>query len=263
MKQWSTAGRTEHIYEIDMHCETQGEGEPLVLLHGFTGCSGDWKYVFRTPPPTYRLIMPDLRGHGRSTGAEGGFTFRQCALDVFALLDRLGTGRFKAIGMSGGAQTLLHMATQQPLRVDALVLVSTAHYFPESARALMRQMTIETRSEEEWNLMRQRHTHGDAQIRALWKHGNALQDSYDDVNFTPPYLSKIVARTLIVHGDRDPLYPLVLPMEMHAAIAGSYLWVVPNGGHGPVFGEMADSFVDTALRFLNDQWDQARAAQQR
>ena len=119
MTSWSTGGQTERINGIDMYCGTQGEGEPLVLLHGFTGASGDWKHVFSTPPSGYRLLMPDLRGHGRSTGADTEFTFRQCALDVFALLDRLGTGAFKAIGLSGGAQTLLHMATQQPLRIRA------------------------------------------------------------------------------------------------------------------------------------------------
>ena len=68
---------------------------------------------------------------------------------------------------------------------------------------------------------------------------NALKDSYDDMTFTPPYLSTITARTLIVHGDRDPLYPVNLAFEMYAAIPRSYLWVVPNGGHGPIFGDMA------------------------
>jgi len=67
------------------------------------------------------------------------------------------------------------MATQQPARIDAMVLVSAAYYFPEPARAIMRQ----------------RHVHGDDQIRALWAHGNALKDSVDDMNFTPPYLATI------------------------------------------------------------------------
>jgi hypothetical protein len=40
--------------------------------------------------------------------------------------------------------------------------------------------------------------HGDDQIRALWTQGNDFKDSYDDMNFTPPYLSTITARTLIV-----------------------------------------------------------------
>src|SRR4051812_34507506 len=121
---------------IDMHYEVRGEGEPLLLLHGFTGAGVDWRLIFREPPPGFRLIAPDLRGHGGSTNPSGEFTFRQAALDVIALLDGLGVEHCKAIGVSGGGQTLLHLATQQPARVDAMVLVSTSHFFPEQARAL-------------------------------------------------------------------------------------------------------------------------------
>jgi pimeloyl-ACP methyl ester carboxylesterase len=105
------------------------------------------------------------------------FTHRQSALDMFALLDRLNIERFKAIGMSCGVKTLLHMATQQPSRVEAMALVSAAHYFPEQARAIMGQMTVDNRTDEEWQFMRQQHKHGDEQIRALWTQGNAFKDS--------------------------------------------------------------------------------------
>jgi pimeloyl-ACP methyl ester carboxylesterase len=80
-----------------------------------------------------------LRGHGRSTNPSKEFTFRQLSLDVFSLLDHLGVERCKAIGLSMGAKTLLHLATQQPARVEAMVLLSAAPYFPEQARAIMRQ----------------------------------------------------------------------------------------------------------------------------
>ena len=69
--------------------------------------------------------------------------------------------------------------------------------------------------------------------------------------FTPPLLATITARTLIVHGDRDPLYPVELALEMYRSIPGSALWVVPNGGHGPIFGAFAAPFVATASAFLN------------
>ena len=62
----------------------------------------------------YRLIIPDLRGHGRSTNPSGLFTHRQCAEDLFALLDQLEILRFKAVGISAGGNTLLHMATARP-----------------------------------------------------------------------------------------------------------------------------------------------------
>jgi pimeloyl-ACP methyl ester carboxylesterase len=256
----SDVGRTDPINDIQMYYELRGEGKPLVLLHGGTGIGADWNLVFKDPPEGWRLIAPDLRGHGRSTNPASTFTFRQSALDVFALLDRLGVDRFKAIGMSMGAKTLLHLATQQPRRVEAMTLVSAAHYFPEQTRAVMRQVTPEGHTDEEWEFMRRRHRHGDEQIRALWRMTNAFKDSYDDMNFTPPYLSTITARTLIVHGDRDPLYPVQIAMEMHAAIPNSHLWVIPNGGHGPIFGEHTGSgetttrFAETAVAFLRGDW---------
>src|SRR5690349_18602029 len=117
-----------HVNEIEMYYEIHGEGEPLLLLHGGGGVGANWQLIFDEPPAGYRLIIPDLRGHGHSTRSSLEFSFRQAALDVFALLDQLGVHRFKAIGMSMGAKTLLHMATQQPTRVDAMVLVSAAPY---------------------------------------------------------------------------------------------------------------------------------------
>ena len=120
------------------------------------------------------------------------YWFRQSALDIFALLDALGIDSFKAIGVSGGGQTLLHMATLQPSRVQAMVLVSTAHYyFPDQARAIMRSMTLESHTDQEWAVMRRRHPLGDDQIRALWTQSHNLKDSFTDVNFTPPYYPRL------------------------------------------------------------------------
>lgn len=245
---------TRPINGIDMYFELHGAGEPLVLLHGGTGVGANWRLIFKEAPAGYQLVIPDLRGHGRTTNPSMEFTFRQCAEDVLALVDTLGIERFKAVGMSLGAKTLLHVDTRQPDRVEAMTLVSATPYFPEQARSIMRQMTPENRSDQEWQQMREWHKQGDEQIRALWKMANGFKDSYDDMNFTPPYLSTIKARTLIVHGDRDPLYPVSLAIEMYAAIPRSYLWIIPNGGHGPVFGEMADQFAKTSLAFLNGEW---------
>lgn len=257
----STPGQIAPVNDIEMYYEIRGEGEPLVLLHGGGGVGANWNLVFKDPPKGYRLVVPDMRGHGRTTNPSMEFTFRQSALDVFALLDLLGVERFKAIGMSMGAKTLLHMATGQPSRIEAMVLVSATPYFPEQARIIMRETSADNRSEQEWQQMRQWHKHGDEQIRAIWRQARAFADSYDDMNFTPPYLSTVAARILIVHGDRDPLYPVSVAMEMYSAIPRSFLWVIPNGGHGPIFGEHTGSgettsrFAETALAFLRGEWE--------
>jgi len=250
----SSTVQTISVNGMEMYYEIRGRGEPLVLLHGGGGIGANWELIFKKPPAGFQLIVPDLRGHGRSTNPSTEFTFRQCSLDVFALLDHLGVERFKAIGMSIGAKTLLHMATEQPARAEAMTLVSATPYCPEQARAVMRRVSTADHTEAEWRQMREWHKHGDEQIRALWRLADAFKDSYTDMNFTPPLLSTITARTLIVHGDRDPLYPVNLATEMYAAIPRSYLWVIPNGGHGPIFGDMADGFVKTALQFLRGEW---------
>src|SRR6266852_6386470 len=100
METSSSLGQIERIHEFDMYYETRGEGEPLVLLHGGGGAGVNWQLIFKDSPSGYRLIIPDLRGHGRSTNPSPDLTFRQMALDVFGLLDRLGIDRFKAIGLS-------------------------------------------------------------------------------------------------------------------------------------------------------------------
>src|SRR3954468_293358 len=180
---------------VDLDVDIQGAGEPLVLLHGGGGASQNWSLIFDAPPPGFRTIAPDLRGHRRSTNPAGGFSIRQCALDVLALFDGLDIDRFKAIGVSLGAKTLLHVATMQPARVEAMVIASATPYFPPQARSAMAQLTVESRTPQEWAQMRAWHVHGDAQIEAVWRAMHGLKDSYTDMNFTPPLLSTISART--------------------------------------------------------------------
>jgi pimeloyl-ACP methyl ester carboxylesterase len=239
------------LHGIELAFEVRGEGEPLVLLHGFGGAGGDWAQVFDLDAleARHKLVVPDLRGHGRSTNTWPEFTHRQCAEDVLGLLDELGVSRAKAIGTSLGGNTLLHMATQAPPRVEAMVVVSATTHIPEEARTIMRQSPLE-RTEAEWAAMRRVHRHGDAQIRALWQQMRAFADSTTDLAFTRADLAKITARTLVVYGDRDPLYPVEIAVEMYRAIPNGALMVVPNGGHGPIYGDERAAFVAAATAFL-------------
>jgi len=248
------AGGTLDVNGMQMYFETHGEGEPLLFLHGGLGAGDNWKHIFPAAPAGYRLIAPDQRGHGASTNPARTLTFRQVARDVFALIDHLRVDRVKAIGVSGGGIALLHMATQQPARVDAMVVVSAPPYFPAKARAIQAQFTEAMLPESERAALRRRHTHGEDQIRTLFENARGFATDYEDVAFTPPLLSTITARTLIVFGDRDFLYPVSLAFDLHAAIPNSHLWVVPNGGHGPVFGADGPRFTETAFAFLKGDW---------
>lgn len=247
-------GKVLNVNDIEMYYETSGQGEPLVLLHGFYGSGLAWAKLVPEFAKHYRVIVPDLRGHGRSTNPAKRFTHRQSALDVFALLDALEIRQFKAMGISTGGMTLIHMATQQPSRVEAMVLIGATIYFPEQSRAIMRKATVESLTPEVYERRRQTHRHGDEQIRMLQQQFHDFKDSYDDMNFTGPYLSTITARTLILHGDRDAHFPVEIPLEMYRYIPRSYLWIIPRGGHVPLF-DPAVPFTETALRFLQDRWD--------
>jgi pimeloyl-ACP methyl ester carboxylesterase len=242
---------------IQLHYEIHGDGEPLLWLHGFMGCGSDWRYIFSEPPASYRLIAPDLRGHGASTNLSGNpsgsYSHRQCAQDILALLDHLGIASVKAIGVSGGGIILLHMAIAAPSRVNAMVIVSAPPYFPAQARMFQKQFSEASLSDAELAAMRKRHQQP-GQLQHLFGVARAFADSYDDVNFTPPLLATIDAECLIVFGDRDPLYPVTVATELQTAIPRSYLWVVPNGGHGPVFGPAKSLFAETALAFLGGAW---------
>jgi pimeloyl-ACP methyl ester carboxylesterase len=224
--------------------------QTLLLLHGYTGCGDDWRHVFAEPLPNFRVLTPDLPGHGRAINPRPTFKFADIARDMFAHLDDLGVDRVHAIGMSAGANTLLHMATQQPSRIAAMIHVSGTPRFPDQARLIMRTFTEDSRTPADWAEMRARHHLGDDQIRALWRHAREFADDRDDMNFTAASLAGITARTLIVHGDRDPLYPVELAVELLLSIPNAALWVVPNGGHGPIFGDQAAPFVRTATAFL-------------
>jgi pimeloyl-ACP methyl ester carboxylesterase len=236
---------------IDLFYETAGSGEPLLWLHGFMGGGSDWQYIFPEPPAGFQVIAPDLRGHGRSSKS-ANFSFREAAGDVAELLRHLRLDSVKAIGLSGGGITLLHLATAAPHTIDSMVLVSAPPYFPVQARALQRQASEAMFGATEVELMRGRH--GDAAFQRLLAQSRAFADSYDDVNFTPPYLGMITAETLIVFGDRDPFYPVSLAFELRSAIPKSRLWVVPDAGHAPAFGPHAARFAETALAFLRGEW---------
>ncbi|MGH7439746.1 MAG: alpha/beta fold hydrolase [Polyangiaceae bacterium] len=235
-----------------LHVEERGHGDPLLLLHGMTGTGQDWRHLFDLDSlaDAHRVVAPDARGHGRSTDTGADFTFGRCARDVLAILDALGIPQASAIGMSLGAKTLLHVATEAPDRISSMILVSAAARFPVATRAAFREAVTSEHSPEEWAKMRARHLHGDEQIRHLWRLPERLAEATIDLAFTPEQLATITARTLIVSGDRDPFYPVELALELHRGIPRSSLWIVPDGLHLPVFLAEREAFARTAMTFL-------------
>jgi pimeloyl-ACP methyl ester carboxylesterase len=242
-------GQTVRLNDIEMHYRTLGSGEPLLLLHGFGGCGDDWQPFIQPLAKQFQVIIPDLRGHGWSTNPGKTFSHRQSAADVLALVDHLALKRVRAMGISTGGMTLLHMATRQPERIEAMVLIGATSYFPPQARAIMTASSDKTPPEVR-EMQQKCAKRGGDQARELSAQFTAFKDSYDDMNFTAPYLTTIRARTLIVHGDRDIFFPVSIPVEMYQAIRGSELWIVPGGGHVPIYGPRLAEFLSIATEFL-------------
>jgi pimeloyl-ACP methyl ester carboxylesterase len=242
-------GQTVRVGDVELYYEERGAGEPLVLLHGFGGCGRNWNPFTAELAARHRLILVDLRGHGHSTNPAGTFTHRQAAADVLALLDQLGVGRFSAMGMSTGGMALLHMATRQAGRIDAMVLISATSHFPDQARAIMRNSSFERMPRPVQDMYRECAPRGDEQVRQLIAQFNAFHDNRDDMNFTAESLSAIAARTLIVHGDRDRFFPVEIAVSLYRSIPDAALWIVPGGDHVPIY-DPAVPFAATALRFL-------------
>lgn len=225
---------TIKINDIDLYYEIHGKGIPLLLLHGFTGSGAALIDLFHDMADEYQLIIPDLRGHGRSTNPSKIFFHKDAASDIEILLKHLHITKCSAVGFSAGGNILLQMAVQQNLILQNMIIVSATPYFPNQAREIMQQFTVESRSKEDWDAMRKIHFNGDEQIKMIWHQANAMGTHEDDMNLSSNDLARIKIKTIIVQGDRDPLYPVDISIEMYQNIPGSSLWIIPHGGHVPI-----------------------------
>ncbi len=251
-------GRLALVNRAEMYYEIHGQGEEnLVLLHGFFGSGAIWHPWLHLLTERYRVILPDLRGHGRSNNPSGVFTHRQAAQDILALCDGLGVDRFCAIGASTGGMTLLHAALQAPDRLEAMVLIYATTHFPESARRIMAYHDPAKLTPAEWaqEIAQRRtlHRRSDEQVRALREQFYAFRLDTEDMALTDDDLARIRARTLVVHGDRDALFPVEIPLALYRGIPWAYLWILPGWGHGPLETH-AEEILTLGQRFLCGAW---------
>jgi pimeloyl-ACP methyl ester carboxylesterase len=240
-------GNIALINGIEMYYEIHGSGDPLILLHGFLGSGDFWDPFIESFSKYFKVIVPDLRGHGKSTNPLDHWTMSQSARDIYALMDHLKIERCNCVGFSTGAKTLLHMATQNSQRIEAMILIGGAMYYPDDLRKILAEFQL---TEDQWDEYRKIHEHGDDQIKKLVRQFNECADDYDDMTFVPPDLARIKAKTLIVHGDRDWGYPVSMASQMYESIPNSYLWVVPNGSHWPITQSNSEAFIKTSTEFL-------------
>jgi pimeloyl-ACP methyl ester carboxylesterase len=115
------------VGEVELSVVSHGAGDPLVLLHGFTGAAEDWAGVVDELSQDRRVVTLEHRGHGDSTntGDAATYTFDQLVTDFAAAADTLALGRFDLLGHSMGGIVAMRYALAHPDRLRSLVLMDT------------------------------------------------------------------------------------------------------------------------------------------
>lgn len=245
---------------INLYYETygkRGQAEALVLLHGFSGTGrSHWQRQIPVFSDHYCLVVPDLRGHGKSKCHDVPYDYWELmASDIAALMAHLGLSKGHICGFSLGSIVAQFMAVNHPELVESLVLSSTlAHISVTEGRGLFgfvedllrpddvspnwKKALDRMHSAEDWRLLfenygrtvlgRLRHTKG---------------------TITRDKLDRIACPTLILQGRRDELNPPELSEVVQHGIRGSRRVILP-GGHR-VHESEAQEFNRLVLEFLD------------
>jgi pimeloyl-ACP methyl ester carboxylesterase len=111
---------------VTLQIREAGVGPALVLLHGLAASSANWSYTMPALATRWRVIAPDLPGHGRSEKPDAPYTLAYHAAIVRALCRRLDVGEAVLAGNALGAQVALEVARTDPASVRALALIAPA-----------------------------------------------------------------------------------------------------------------------------------------
>jgi len=237
-----------------------GDGPPVVLLHPFPAHHEFWMPVAQSLASRYRLVLPDLRGHGESGVGEGPATMAKHAADVAHVMDDARVGRAPLIGVSIGGYLLFEFWRQHPDRVAALGLCNTkAPADSTEARAarlqaandvldrgtepflhsmisrLLGKTTFETRPDMVDGALRMMRQMSPEDIAQVQRGMAERPDSIDT-------LKNINVPALLVTGDEDILTGINEAELMRRHIAGSHLRVIPKAGHYSPWEQPEEAF---------------------
>lgn len=108
---------------VRLHYLIAGKGDPVLLLHGYAETSHMWLPLIARLAGDHTVIAPDLRGFGQSAAPPGGYTKKQMAQDVHALMVKLGYPKVRVVGHDIGLMVAYAYAAQYPGEVDRIVLM--------------------------------------------------------------------------------------------------------------------------------------------
>jgi pimeloyl-ACP methyl ester carboxylesterase len=126
-----------HSNHINLYYEVNGDGQPLVFIHGLGSSTRDWEFQVPEFSKSYRVITCDLRGHGRSDKPDGPYHLAMFAADLAGLLSALGLAAAHIVGFSLGGGVAFQFAIDYPAMVKTLTIVNSAPSFgatPEEAQ---------------------------------------------------------------------------------------------------------------------------------
>jgi pimeloyl-ACP methyl ester carboxylesterase len=113
--------------DVRVHVALAGSGPPVVLLHGWPQNWWTWRHVIPLLAGDYRLICPDLRGHGWSSAPSGGYDKEQFATDLLGVLDAMELDRVGLVGHDWGGFASFLACLRAPERFRALVVGNIVH----------------------------------------------------------------------------------------------------------------------------------------
>ena len=250
---------------LDLHYDDRGAGAPLVLLHGLGSSAADWDLQVPAFAARYRLLLVDLRGHGRSPAGPALSTVEQMAEDVAALLARLGLPPAHVVGLSLGGCAALALAARHPQRVRSLVLVNTfarlrAGGAQGAARLARRAWLFCTAPMPAVAAYVAAGLFPEPEHAALRAEAVARLARNDK----RPYLAAMLAvvrfdarralasircPTLVMAGDRDTTVPRAAAQALRQGIAGARFAPIANSGHATPY-DQPEVFNRVVLEFL-------------
>lgn len=253
------------INGIQVDFTDEGQGDPLLFVHGFPLNRGTWSKQVEAFKTSHRVIAPDLRGLGGSEATEGPITMMQFAEDLHALRQHLGLGPVTLIGHSMGGYVALAFAKVFPQALRNLVLVGTraGADTPEGA-AGRRAMAEKVRAEgssvvvEAMAPKMLAASNTDATMAESVRGFMATAKPEGVISAllgmagrpdARTWLGSIRVPTLVIAGSDDTIIPPSESEALAKAISDAQLKLIPDAGHLVAF-ERADAFNEALRAWL-------------
>jgi pimeloyl-ACP methyl ester carboxylesterase len=245
--------------------EESGAGPSLLLIHGLMVSGAMYRPVLPALARHYRVIVPDLRGHGRSGALPGPYRVEQLARDLAQLLDDLQVDSAHVLGYSQGGAVAQQFAHDYPTRVRGLVLACTYAYNMLSRREQVEGMLAPWMVRILGMRLLARLLFAGAgggqrlpPETARWLQGIlAANDKARMIAAVEAmkafdsrlWLHQIVCPTLVIAGAEDTAVPLAHAQMLAQGVPGAQLRVIDGAGHTLIWTH-TDIFVQVVEAFL-------------